>query len=520
MFGWSCLSLGGLLSVQSCPWVGGRSLRSRRRLLLLEPSVERLSPATGRRHRIPGHRDVLCILWTCLMERSTIVRNLVNPVVIFIQLSSRWTFACVGCDYQNRQACDLKTELLQQATGSPKQFILVYWQLTYIHQKCHSEPDGPGIAALTSEERTRWAKAREYLVSLDPENLTMLEKIQSSLLVYSIEDGSPHVTPEDYSQVTTMLLTGDPTVRWGDKSYNLISFANGVFGCNCDHAPYDAMIIVNISHYIDEKILENEGRWKGSENVRDIPLPEELIFTVDEKVLDDINQAKAQYLKQASDLQIFVYAFTSFGKKLTKKMRLHPDTFVQLALQLAYYRLHGCPGCCYETAMTRYFYHGRTETVRSCTVEAVRWCQSMQNPYASLLERQQKMLQAFAKHNKMMKDCSTGKGFDRHLLGLSLIAKEEGLPIPELFTDPLFSKSGGGGNFVLSTSLIGYFRIQGVVAPMVHNGYGFFYHIRDNRFVVACTAWKSCPETDAEKLIEQIFHAFHDMIQLMNTAHL
>ncbi|KAF5927849.1 hypothetical protein HPG69_000755 [Diceros bicornis minor] len=226
--------------------------------------------------------------------------------------------------------------------------------------------------------------AREYLISLDPENLTMLEKIQSSLLVYSIEDGRPHVTPEDYSQITAMLLTGDPTVRWGDKSYNLVSFSNGVFGCNCDHAPYDAMVIVNISHYVDEKIFENEGRWKGSEKVRDIPLPEELVFTVDEKILDCINQAKAQYLKQASDLQILVYAFTSFGKKLTKKMMLHPDTFIQLALQLAYYRLHGRPGCCYETAMTRYFYHGRTETVRSCTVEAVRWCQSMQDPSTSV----------------------------------------------------------------------------------------------------------------------------------------
>ena len=41
--------------------------------------------------------------------------------------------------------------------------------------------------------------------------------------------------------------------------------------------------------------------------------------------------------------------------------------------------------------------------------------------------------------------------------------------------------SGGGGNFVLSTSLVGYLRIQGVMAPMVHNGYGFFYHIRDDR---------------------------------------
>uniref|UniRef100_A0A8C6BC27 Peroxisomal carnitine O-octanoyltransferase n=1 Tax=Monodon monoceros TaxID=40151 RepID=A0A8C6BC27_MONMO len=365
-------------------------------------------------------------------------------------------------------------------------------QLTYIQKKCHSEPDGPGVAALTSEERTRWAKAREYLISLNPENLTMLEKIQSSLLVFCLDDGSPHVTPEDYSQVATKVLTGDPTVRWGDKSYNLISFSNGVFGCNCD----------------------------GSDKVRDIPLPEELVFTVDEKVLNDINQAKAQYFKQASDLQLLVYAFTSFGKKLTKKKKLHPDTFVQLALQLAYYRLHGRPGCCYETAMTRYFYHGRTETVRSCTVEAVRWCQSMQDPSTSLFEQQHKMLEAFAKHNKMMKDCSTGKGFDRHLLGLSLIAKEECLPVPELFTDPLFSRSGGGGNFVLSTSLIGYLRVQGVVVPMVHNGYGFFYHIRDDRFIVACTAWKSCPETDAEKLVQQTFRAFSDMMQLMDIAHL
>ncbi|KAM5302946.1 peroxisomal carnitine O-octanoyltransferase isoform 1-T4 [Glossophaga mutica] len=391
-------------------------------------------------------------------------------------------------------------------------------QLTHIYQKCHSQPDGPGIAALTSEERTRWAKAREYLINLDPENLTMLEKIQSSLLVYSIEESSPHVTTEDYSQIIAMVLTGDPTVRWGDKSYTLISFSNGVFGCNYDHAPYDAMVMVNISCYIDEKVFVNEGRWKGSEKARAIPLPEELVFTVDEKVLNDISQAKAQFLKQSSDIQVVAHPFTAFGKKLTKKKALHPDTFIQLALQLAYYRLHGRPGCCYETAMTRYFYHGRTETMRSCTMEAVRWCQSMQDPSASLLEQREKMLQAFAKHDKMRKDFSTGKGFDRHLLGLSLVAKEAGLPIPELFTDPLFSRSGGGGNFVLSTSLIGYVRIQGAMVPMVHNGYGFFYSITDDRFVVACSAWKSCPETDAEKLVQQVFRACSDMMQLMTSA--
>lgn len=38
------------------------------------------------------------------------------------------------------------------------------------------------------------------------------------------------------------------------------------------------------------------------------------------------------------------------------------------------------PGSCYETAMTRKFYHGRTETMRPCTHEAVNWCKAMMDP--------------------------------------------------------------------------------------------------------------------------------------------
>ncbi|KAK3515218.1 hypothetical protein QTP70_010620 [Hemibagrus guttatus] len=68
-----------------------------------------------------------------------------------------------------------------------------------------------------------------------------------------------------------------------------------------------------------------------------------------------------------------------------------------------------------------------------------------------------------------------------HLLGLYLIAKEEGLLVPELYSDPLYIKSGGGGNFVLSSSLVGYTTVLGAVAPMVHHGYGFFYRICDDR---------------------------------------
>ncbi|NWZ76753.1 OCTC octanoyltransferase, partial [Poecile atricapillus] len=396
----------------------------------------------------------------------------------------------------------------------------IFRQLTYIQKRCYNEPDGPGLACLTSNERTKWAELREYLIHLDPKNLTLLEKIQRSLFVVGLDDSSPHATPEDYTELTRLGLTGDPTVRWGDKSYNSIFFSNGTCSAFCDHSPFDAMALITMLSFAEKKIIENEGKWKGSDNVRDIPFPEELVFTVDPKIINEIGCTKELYYKKVSDLQLVSYAFTSFGKALIRKRKLHPDTFVQLALQLAYYKCHGRPGCCYETAMTRRFYHGRTETIRPCTVEAVEWCKSMLDPSDSNYQRLQLMHKAFAKHNKMRKECENGKGFDRHLLGLLLIAQEQGLPVPELYGDKAFTASGGGGNFVLSTSLTGYTRFSGSALPMVQHGYGFFYSIRDDRIVTSCSSWKSCPETDAEVLCRTLFQCFHDVLQLTVTAQL
>ncbi|KAM9387715.1 peroxisomal carnitine O-octanoyltransferase [Phaethornis superciliosus] len=393
-------------------------------------------------------------------------------------------------------------------------------QLAYIQKRCHSEPDGPGLAALTSNERTKWAELRQYLIDLDPKNLALLEKIESSLFAVCLDDASPHATPEDYSEVTSLGLAGDPTVRWGDKSYNCLFFSNGTCSMCCDHSPLDAMALITMFVNIEKKIIENDGKWKGSDKVRDIPWPEELVFTLDQKLITEIGHTKEWYYKKVSDAQIVVYAFTSFGKGLIKKKKLHPDTFVQLALQLAFYKCHGRPGCCYETAMTRRFYHGRTETIRSCTVEAVEWCKSMLDPSESIYNRVHLMNNAFAKHNKIRKDCENGKGFDRHLLGLLLIAQEQGLPVPELYVDNAFTASGGGGNFILSTSLTGYNNFTGCTLPMVHHGYGFFYSIREDRIITSCTSWKSCPETDAEVLCRTLYQCFQDMLQLTVAAQL
>ncbi|KAJ8004965.1 hypothetical protein DPEC_G00141750 [Dallia pectoralis] len=393
-------------------------------------------------------------------------------------------------------------------------------QLTYVKRCCEGKPAGDGVAALTSEERTRWAKAREYLTSVDPANQIILETIQSSLFVVSLDDTKPYSTAENYTTLTLETLTGDPTIRWGDKSYNFLSFADGTFGSNCDHSPYDAMVLVNQCNYVDLQLKATNGNWKGSATLRPLPLPKELVFTVDDRVRRDIEHAKQQYFASCQDLQVICHTFTSFGKAAIKQKKLHPDTFIQLALQLAYYRQHGRSGSCYETAMTRRFYHGRTETMRPCTLEAQNWCRLMLDPAASTVSKREALLLAFNMHNTLMAEAQNGNGFDRHLLGLYLIAKEEGLPVPDLFNDPLYSKSGGGGNFVLSTSLVGYTSVLGAVAPMVRHGYGFFYRIRDDRIVASCSAWKSSPETDAETLFQNLVNSLHEMLHLVTTAQL
>jgi hypothetical protein len=44
---------------------------------------------------------------------------------------------------------------------------------------------------------------------------------------------------------------------------------------------------------------------------------------------------------QRARVEVKISGFEKFGKNYLKAMRVHPDTCVQLALQLGYYRMHG-----------------------------------------------------------------------------------------------------------------------------------------------------------------------------------
>uniref|UniRef100_A0A0K8RJW2 Putative carnitine o-acyltransferase crot n=1 Tax=Ixodes ricinus TaxID=34613 RepID=A0A0K8RJW2_IXORI len=74
-----------------------------------------------------------------------------------------------------------------------------------------------------------------------------------------------------------------------------------------------------------------------------LPEPEHLEFHLNDDLLNEIDLAKAEYLRLCDNIDILCEVFTGYGKGFMKQVRVHPEAYLQLALQLAYYRLHNKP---------------------------------------------------------------------------------------------------------------------------------------------------------------------------------
>ncbi|KAB7494235.1 Peroxisomal carnitine O-octanoyltransferase [Armadillidium nasatum] len=356
-------------------------------------------------------------------------------------------------------------------------------QIKYIEEQSHALGRGQEIGALTFDYRDSWAENRELLQSLSDENRRNLHLVESSMLVYSMEEKSPQ------------------------------SFS--------EHTPYDGLVTIIIGHYQHEITTEEfEGKWDGPNDVGELEVPKRLVFKLNQELLMSIGKIKVLSKAMIDGVDIRISFFNDFGKNWIKTQNLHPDSFLQCALQLAYYKLHDKFAPTYETATARQFYKGRTETCRSCTVEVVDFVKTMTSPTATVPVKRAKLIHAVNTHLNLMKECTEGQGIDRHLMGLSLIAAELGLPELEITKDPSYTLSGGGGNYVLSTSTSGYTYGLGGVAAMIKDGYGVFYaFLPDVDKIAFCLTNYKEGNTDVDKYFLSLVESFRSMKEILTLPH-
>uniref|UniRef100_A0A1L8DZ05 Putative carnitine o-acyltransferase cpti n=1 Tax=Nyssomyia neivai TaxID=330878 RepID=A0A1L8DZ05_9DIPT len=369
---------------------------------------------------------------------------------------------------------------------------------------------GAGVAVLTSDDRTNWAANRKRLMELTENNRKVLELIESGITMINFDDQCP----SDYGAVVSNIMGGDLEQRWADKSLNYVSFANGMIGCAGEHTCYDGTIAVHLSMFLLQSLSNGEEpKWDNVEQPRKSPV--ELIFDLDDNLRSEIVRMKIVAKQNKLATGVDYLHFMEFGKDAIKSCKIHPDSFIQLALLLTYHRLHGEFAPTYETALMRNYYKGRTETVRSCSEDAVKWIKCMVDAEVSIPMKAKLFRIAAKRQTQLMNDARSGRGIDRHLFALWCIAYENGFEIPKLYDDPLYTRSGGGGNFILSTSTLGFTVCGGCVAPMCHDGYGTFYNILSNSIILITTVYNESKKTNCKKFSQYFQDSLRTILEIL-----
>jgi len=420
------------------------------------------------------------------------------------------------------------------------------------------EAEEPSISVLTSANRDKWAAVRTDMMERSAVNRASIREIETALYCLSFEDASPSSKQE----VAQLCFAGDGRNKWFDKSFTTLVFDNGRGGCNAEHSPVDAMVCVSMFDYVvkrtrDKVILERAHVFEPLPRSA-VPPPTKLNFELWPALSMAIETASVELTQLINDVSVRVFKFKHFGKAFIKNYKMHParaaprrargvgravhsararvaprscvmprrrhawvaqDFFVQMAIQLAYCRMHGEPVATYETGHTRAFFHGRTETIRSCSLESVAFCKAMADAATKPADALAALRAALTAHGEFAQLALSGRACDRHLLGLYIAAHFSGMtPRPAIFTDTAYKKSGGGGNFVISTSNVGYTPLFGGFAPMRKDGYGACYSILDSRINISTSSWNTCAHTDCQKFGEHLVKALIDMQHLCIAA--
>ncbi|KAI7892820.1 acyltransferase ChoActase/COT/CPT [Mucor mucedo] len=367
---------------------------------------------------------------------------------------------------------------------------------------------GLPIGVLTSDNRDKWTEYRENLVAANPENAALLEKVESSDFVICLDDQTP-VTRDEGSRAC---WHGDGRNRFFDKPLQFIVFENGKAGFMGEHSCMDGTNTCRLNEYVCDG-LNRDLVDHGSVEIRsDLPEPKELGFQVNDQIKKDIESAGSNFDKLIAKHDLTVLSYQSYGKNLIKKFKCSPDGYAQMVIQLAYYKMFGTSRPTYESAQTRKFQRGRTETARTVTTESIAFVKTMEDPYASNDAKVSALRSALKTQGAYMADAVNGHGVDRHLFGLKNCV-HTGEEKPELFTQPINAYSS---HWYLSTSQLSSEHFDGYGwGQVVNDGFGCAYMIKNNALQFNVASVKDL-EVHGKQYINGTHHFKHCLEEAAN----
>ncbi|XP_055539996.1 carnitine O-palmitoyltransferase 2, mitochondrial [Wyeomyia smithii] len=371
------------------------------------------------------------------------------------------------------------------------------------------------LGILTTENRDSWAKIRYHLSEIGNEKA--LREIDSALFCLCLD--SDAFDPEQPIPAIRNFLFGDGTNRWFDKSFSLIVSKDGTTGINFEHSWGDGVAVLRYFQEIYKETI-NAPFVHPDTQPSDPSISENVVKAI-EIVLDDrtrngVLAAQNHHNTITDSLDMNYLKYDGINKNVCKKQKISPDSVMQLGFQLAFFKQHSKFVATYESCSTAAFRHGRTETMRPCTVATKEFCETIerkQNP-ASPTELRAIMDKCSSLHGQLTKEAAMGQGFDRHLFGLRHTAEINDIPLPCIFDDPSYAAINQ--NILSTSTLSSPALLAGGFGPVVKDGYGIGYNIQEGFLGSVVTSYKS--HRDGKEFINCLKSAFEDIASVLKNS--
>lgn len=417
-----------------------------------------------------------------------------------------------------RNGAFFKLEVFAPDSDGKKRLLTVtelYDLLQQINHQSQDIDEASRVAVFTSERRDTWAKVRQRLLTTS--NRSSLEAVESSIFFVSLDD----VAPKSIEENGTFTMTGNGFNRWFDKSIQFSVFRNGKVGTNVEHGSVDATLPGRLWEYFlqNEKYTE-DGQIVREKYKRALPIPQRLEWDLADFEAD-IDEAYNNFRKLADEFDLIVTS-PDYGKGFIKKKRMSPDGYIQMALQLAYYKLHNKIAKTYESASTRMFCSGRTETIRPVSEFSCQWVKSMFNERATREQRIMLLKRAVQYQTQNKIDASLGMGWDRHLFGMYVASRELNMPQPALFRDKNFWMHDALSTSQTPTRYSDGWTMEkccmgGGFLSVDPEGYGVSYMIYgEDHIKFHVTSHRNCEKTSSAKLGDAIVESMNEMREMLS----
>ncbi|ROI83840.1 Choline O-acetyltransferase [Anabarilius grahami] len=402
-------------------------------------------------------------------------------------------------------------------------------QLQWIYEQTLSaEQKQPAVGLLTSDGRTDWAAARDQLLK-DPVNRESVELMERCMCVVCLDDPTG-LEPSDANRAVLMLHGGGPDKnganRWYDKPLQFVVGADGVCGVVCEHSPFEGIVPVQCTEHVLKHIRSSSCKASSGRSTSELPHPRRLMWKCSARIQSALASAADHLQRLGRNLDMSVFTFTAHGKELIKHQKMSPDAYIQLALQLAFYRCHRRPVSTYESASLRRFRQGRVDNIRSATPEALAFAKAMTDGRTSIqdTEKMEKLRAAIEAQTQITALAVAGMGMDNHLLGLRETAKEMKMETPDIFSDETYHICN---HFILSTSQARPLTDQNQAfqvpttkemfccyGPVVPNGYGVCYNPQPDRMLFCVSSFRESKETCSGLFVRALDEGLQDMMRL------